>query len=52
MTIEKGHEIDHCVVAKLLQKDFKELHIYHQIDWSLGGNYISFQGVQRCDDNK
>ena len=48
----EGHEIGHCMVAKLLQKDFKQLHIYHQINWFLGGNCISFQGVQRCDDNK
>ena len=48
MMLGKGHEIDHCVVAKLLQKDFKQLHIYYQIDWFLGGNCISFQGDQRC----
>ena len=52
MMLGKGHEIDHCVVAKLLQKDFKQLHIYYQIDWFLGGNCISFQGDQRCGDNK
>ena len=42
-----GHEVDHCAVAKLLQKDFKQLHIYYQIDCFLDANCISFQGVER-----